>query len=372
MEKSLKVPMRENLAVLTAELIGEIRQNVFLPDGHCGLWKGVMEKVILFHILHQHTGCQEWRVLAENWMDSLTARIDSVEEMGFADGLSGIGWGLEWLAQSGCLKGNTDSLLEDFDDMLYKVALYAPDPVLSLKDGTLGKISYFLKRYQSINPGTHRYKIICLQECLVVLSDEVREKVGKAIEKGVVSGIGGSSGMGSLSGTVAGAGLVRDGDIGDMADALIFLARFWPHKVNVVAVEQTIYDIIAYTPGAIGAIGPGIWLKAIKLAYARHYAGIKLNCRHWSKQGLQELEWLLDRAKAPDDFQRIDIIPILNRLYNQTGKKGFLEELYLTIDAWKCSNGPIDQGMDWHIPLLCSISCLSAGIMSWDEAFLYS
>jgi hypothetical protein len=405
-------------------------------EEHPGLWKGRMGKIILFKTLHVFTAEEKWNILAEGSLDALSAEIESMDDMSFDKGLAGIGWGIEWLSQVGYLKTNTDHFLEDFDDTLYKFVLFAPDRNLSLKEGTLGKIAYFLKRYESRNPSTHRYKRICHQECLVVLSDEIKDKID-----GIIKNAEGSPAAWA-------------DPVGDIADSLIFLSRFWRHKVNVVTVEETIYSIMAYAAklltlatqldtsipsaqkDASNPTGqnhesnpatqndtsilatqndstnpasqnhasllatqndstnpttqndgtypttqnhtstlsdPALQISLLKLAYACHYAGIKLHCAHWSRQGLEKFNELAGAwIQNMDAHHKTEIIPIFSRLHAQTQRKEYLQELLSGIKAIESSGHSRDLRLGWPKLLFSSLSHIDPGLMSWDEAFLYS
>lgn len=48
---------------------------------------------------------------------------------------------------------------------------------ISIRSGTIGLLMYFTKRYQSVNPAPNRMRKIALQECIVILTDELLEKL---------------------------------------------------------------------------------------------------------------------------------------------------------------------------------------------------
>jgi hypothetical protein len=99
-------------------------------------------------------------------------------DLSFANGLTGVGWAIEWLAQNDLMEEtNTDEVLEPIDDILFNTVTYVKDANLSLFNGTLGKVAYFLKRATSQNPGTHRYKTIGHLECIVLLLDDLADKI---------------------------------------------------------------------------------------------------------------------------------------------------------------------------------------------------
>lgn len=153
------------------------------PDAikDAGLWNGHTGMAIVYYLLARHTGDP---ALAEKGLQLL----DRVSETGvpggdlsFANGLTGVGWAIEWLAQNELMEEtNTDEILEPIDTMLYNAVCYRRDHNPTLSHGTLGKVSYFLKRAQSRNPGINRYKTVGHLECLILSLDDLAEKVGDA------------------------------------------------------------------------------------------------------------------------------------------------------------------------------------------------
>lgn len=106
-------------------------------------------------------------------LNDISEHIGETENISFEDGILGIGWTVEWLAQNNLIKANTDMILEEVDDTIYKLVVYTLDKNISLTTGVLGKIAYFLKRIKSTNPETHRYRHLCHQECIVILTDNL-------------------------------------------------------------------------------------------------------------------------------------------------------------------------------------------------------
>jgi hypothetical protein len=108
-------------------------------------------------------------------LNEIGENIDKIQGFNFENGLAGIGWAIEWLIQQGFLIANSDDVLEDMDDELYKTVVCAKSQNLSLKDGTIGKGLYFYKRLTACNLSTLRYRNLCNQECLILLIDELHD-----------------------------------------------------------------------------------------------------------------------------------------------------------------------------------------------------
>jgi|GEM_PF-3273772 len=149
--------------------------------------------------------------------------IDKIQGFNFANGLAGIGWAIEWLIQNGFLIANSDDVLEDMDDELYKTVVYTTSQNVSLKDGTIGKGLYFYKRLTACNPSALRYRNLCNQECLILLIDELHGSLLTPEKEIPYNTIINSSAR-----------------IDELAESLLFLSRAKTQKVN----KETLTNVI--------------------------------------------------------------------------------------------------------------------------------
>jgi len=141
-----------------------------------GLLHGDAGMAIVFHLLAAVKEDHEAFNTAAALLDRISEHIGSVRGLEYENGLAGIGWAIEWLVQANLLKGvNTDEILPEVDDILYREVTTAKASSISIKSGAMGKAAYFLKRARSKNEGTHRYLQLCHQECLVMLTDDIDE-----------------------------------------------------------------------------------------------------------------------------------------------------------------------------------------------------
>lgn len=141
-----------------------------------GLLYGDAGMAVVYHLLAAAGGKEEARQNGALLLDRISENIGAARELSFADGLTGIGWSIEWLVQNGLLKDvNTDEILSEIDDILYKDVTTSKQYTPGLFNGAMGKAAYFIKRAKSKNPGTHRYVQLSHQECLVMLTDDIDE-----------------------------------------------------------------------------------------------------------------------------------------------------------------------------------------------------
>jgi len=90
----------------------------------------------------------------------------------FRDGITGIGWAIEWCAQHQLLEINSDKVLVDIDDLLYRSTVYASSNNLSLSE-LVGRANYFYRRGVSKNKHQNRYRHLCHRECLFLVLEDI-------------------------------------------------------------------------------------------------------------------------------------------------------------------------------------------------------
>lgn len=141
------------------------------------LYNGLMGTCIAYFVLSKITSDKKYDKRAHQVLSDIQGLIPNVNDLGFADGLSGIGWGVEWLVQNGFIQANSDKVLEELDDTIYTSVVYAKTSSLSIANGSIGKAMYFLSRLTARNPSRSRYRMVCILECLVLLSDEISDRI---------------------------------------------------------------------------------------------------------------------------------------------------------------------------------------------------
>lgn len=86
---------------------------LFLEDN--GLWNGKLGLSLFFYLLSRHTGNCWQEEFAGELLDLVCNNLSNRMPIQFADGLCGIGWGIEWLRAAGFIEGDTDDILEEVD-----------------------------------------------------------------------------------------------------------------------------------------------------------------------------------------------------------------------------------------------------------------
>jgi hypothetical protein len=278
-----------------------------------GLWNGKAGMAIVYCLLMRHTNSDVFTEKALALLDDISDNIRFVRDVGFAEGITGIGWAIQWLADNEFLDINTDEALGEIDDSLYRTIVFSPDEDISMARGTLGKAIYFTKRHQSVNEGTVRFKAMCRHECLVLLTNDLKAKLA-----------------GEQQLPVIGSGMEENVEqYTNWAHALLFLSSFIHLNINLVVVEDTLYSTIGHAGQVLhhftdrcreqrAEIPVNTWLALQYLAFCYYMAGKQYNHRVWQQQGKQFMQQLnainsLAQPKTPEEkIRRYQIDSLLH------------------------------------------------------------
>ncbi|SHM81774.1 lanthionine synthetase LanC family protein [Mucilaginibacter sp. OK098] len=215
------------------ELSVEIKEKLEAFELKCGdnfsLYRGKTGLCMAYFILSAACDNPAYKTKAHELLDELSENMADVQKLHFAAGIAGIGWAVEWLVQNKYIDANTDDILEDLDDEIYKAVVYEKSPDLSIANGTLGKAMYFYRRLLAQNPTTNRYRTICNQECLVLLTDEINEVM-----------------LNEESGWLCNNHVPTPDQLTQIAQSIIFLSKLTPFRINIEVCKKVTSSIISF------------------------------------------------------------------------------------------------------------------------------
>lgn len=104
--------------------------------------------------------------------------LPSVNSFDFAEGLTGIGFGLQYLSNLNILSTNDKKVFQYLDDKIYSDIANNQSTELSLlsNKSVLARIFYFYFRLKSSDEPTF-YRNLAARECLILLTTEIKELV---------------------------------------------------------------------------------------------------------------------------------------------------------------------------------------------------
>lgn len=136
-----------------------------------GLADGKMGITIALFRYSRLSGDRNYEGAACKLLDEIYEQIDYLMPVSFADGLCGIGWGLEYLVQHGYVEGDTDEVLKDIDLCVVGCINASAMLTLSLQYGIVGLGRYLLIRVISTFLNGDTSSSALLKEYLIYLID---------------------------------------------------------------------------------------------------------------------------------------------------------------------------------------------------------
>ena len=122
-----------------------ILKSPFIND--LGLFHGKMGIALFFFEYGRSTGCDVYTDIAEELLDDIWALIDAELSISFESGLSGIGWGIEYLLQNRFISGDGNEVCEEMDRIIMQTDLCRLDDQC-LDTGLEGLFYYVSARIQ--------------------------------------------------------------------------------------------------------------------------------------------------------------------------------------------------------------------------------
>ncbi|MFV0269565.1 MAG: lanthionine synthetase LanC family protein [Draconibacterium sp.] len=165
---NVKNPIRERLTnalLLNASFIDNL-----------GLMHGKMGIAIFFFHLARETKNSIYEDYAGELIDEIYEEITSTVPIDFENGLVGIGWGIEYLVQNGFIDADTDEVLEEFDNRIFKKFIDQTPTELNLLNGLIGIGAYFLKRIQNPQSNDENIQTLINKQTLIHLIDEFDQR----------------------------------------------------------------------------------------------------------------------------------------------------------------------------------------------------
>lgn len=123
--------------------------SAFLND--IGLLNGKMGIVLTFAHLYKRYENPIYDDMAENVLESLINKINKYTPVGFGSGLTGIGWGIEYLLYNNFLKGNSLAICKKIDKIIMEKDPRRIDDI-SLENGLEGLLHYVLAHLSAVKP----------------------------------------------------------------------------------------------------------------------------------------------------------------------------------------------------------------------------
>jgi hypothetical protein len=135
-----------------------------------GLLNGKMGIAIFFFQYGRYTNKEVYTIYANELIDEIYEELNTQMPDDFANGLTGIGWGIEYLVRNDFVEANTDEALEDIDQFIYKNKQDRPMNFENSND-LFSFGFYYLKRLYG-RENEDNLNILLKKQQLIFLTDE--------------------------------------------------------------------------------------------------------------------------------------------------------------------------------------------------------
>lgn len=149
-----------NFLLLNASFIDDI-----------GLLNGKMGIAIFFYHYSRYCGNKIYEDYAEELVDEIYEEINNGTPVNFASGLTGIGWGIEYLVKNKFVQSDTDEALSEIDTAVYRNTLYRPFLLESGND-LFGYGLYYIARLREYGNDDNNLNTLFKKQHLIYLTDD--------------------------------------------------------------------------------------------------------------------------------------------------------------------------------------------------------
>jgi hypothetical protein len=169
MENTLVVK-KEKIVNLLRRIANVLILNAGFTDNP-GLINGKMGISLFFYLYGRQTDKSEYSDFAGELIDQIYEDINSSTPVDFANGLSGIGWGIGYLVKSGFVEADIDEALAEIDNTLYR-SFYSNPVLLDNGSDLFGYGHYFISRLHHTGQDEENLNNLIRKEHLIYLIDE--------------------------------------------------------------------------------------------------------------------------------------------------------------------------------------------------------
>lgn len=141
-----------------------------------GLFNGMISECLFYYLLGKVYDEQKYANIGDEKIDIVLEKIsNNITALDFKNGLTGIGWFIEHLVQLDFLEGDTNEILENIDDSLFKYLSSNSSPVQKI-DELLGYGFYVVKRLANTKKTDLEITSI-LKELLILIINKISENI---------------------------------------------------------------------------------------------------------------------------------------------------------------------------------------------------
>lgn len=149
-----------NILMLNASFV----DNLGLLYGKMGI------TIFLFHYA-KYARNEVYEIYAGLLLDEIYEEISKRTSIDFTNGLTGIGWGIEYLVRNGFVEADTDEVLNEIDNTIFQTLIDAPISIQNQTD-LFGYGLYYLSRLKGRENNNDDIKTLIKKQILIQIMDE--------------------------------------------------------------------------------------------------------------------------------------------------------------------------------------------------------
>ncbi len=139
--------------------------------GNPGLLNGKMGIAIFFYHYSRYSKNKIYEDYAGELVDEIYEEISTSSPVNFENGLTGMGWGIEYLVKNGFVQADTDEALEEIDNAIYRHRINSP-VLLNTGDDLFGYGFYHIARILGHEIDDNDLNTLIKKYHLIFLTDE--------------------------------------------------------------------------------------------------------------------------------------------------------------------------------------------------------
>ena len=136
-----------------------------------GLLNGKMGIAIFFYHYSRYSKNKVYEDYAGELVDEIYEEINTSTPVNFENGLTGIGWGIEYLVKNGFVQADTDEALEEIDNAIYRHRINSP-VLINTGDDLFGYGFYHIARILGHEIDDNDLNTLVKKYHLIFLADE--------------------------------------------------------------------------------------------------------------------------------------------------------------------------------------------------------
>jgi len=173
----------QNIDNYLQRIANVLQLNTSLID-NIGLFKGKMGIAIFFFHYFRYTNHIIYEQYAGELIDEVCGEINLTTPTNFSNGLAGIGWGIEYLANNGYLDCDTDEVLADIDNAIFNATVGSTASIQNQKE-LFGFGLFYLARLKEREHDHDKLGSLKKKQILLYIMDECERILTKDLLSGV-------------------------------------------------------------------------------------------------------------------------------------------------------------------------------------------